>query len=117
MAAAETCVTGRNNSLDSLVKNAFQVPLRQGAALEVFDGPDLFGDLDGLFVLDGSHLALTQLLPHLGVVAQIELGADEDDGHAGGVMLYFGEPLHRASVSIRYRADGLAREIGNRPLP
>jgi hypothetical protein len=81
------------NSLDRLVEYALEIPLRQGGALEVLDGFDLFGDLHCLLILYGLHLALAQLLFDLWVVAQVELGADEDDGHAGRVVLYLRVPL------------------------
>jgi hypothetical protein len=81
------------DSLDRLVEYALEIPLRQGGALEVLDGFDLFGDLHCLLILYGLHLALAQLLFDLWVVAQVELGADEDDGHAGRVVLYLGVPL------------------------
>jgi hypothetical protein len=81
------------NSLDRLVEYALEISLRQGGALEVLDGLDLFGDLDCLLILYGLHLALAQLLLDLWVVAQVELGADEDDGDAGRVVLDLGVPL------------------------
>lgn len=79
--------------LDRLVKHALQIPLRQGRALEVLDGLDVLGDPDRLLVLYGLHLALAQLLLDLGVVAEVELCADQDDGDAGRVVLDFGVPL------------------------
>lgn len=81
------------NVLDRFVEHALEISLRQGRALEVLDGFDLFGDLDCLLILYGLHLALTQLFFDLWVVAQVELGADEDDGNAGCVVLYLGVPL------------------------
>ena len=85
--------------LDRLIKHALQIPLRQGRALEVLDRLDLLGHLHGLLVLYRLHLTLSQLLLHLRVVAQVELGADEDDGHAGRMMFYFGVPLWKQSVT------------------
>jgi hypothetical protein len=82
-----------NDLLDRLVEHALEIPLRQGGALEVLDGLDLLGDLHCLLILYGLHLALAQLLFDLGVVAQVELGADQDDGNAGCVVLYLGVPL------------------------
>jgi hypothetical protein len=46
-----------------------------------------------LFVRDGLHLACAEGLDGVGVVSQVELGADEDDGDIGGVMFDLGEPL------------------------
>jgi hypothetical protein len=79
--------------LDRLVEYALEIPLRQGGALEVLDGFDLLGDLHCLLILYGLHLALAQLLFDLWVIAQVELGAHEDDGNAGCVVLYLGVPL------------------------
>ena len=82
-----------NDLLDRLVEYTLEIPLRQGRALEVLDGLDLLGDLHCLLILYGLHLALAQLLFDLWVVAQVELGADQDDGNAGCVVLYLGVPL------------------------
>lgn len=83
------------NSLDRFVEHALQIPLGQGRALEVLDGFDFFGNLYCLLVLYGLHLTLAQLLFDFWVVAQVELGADQDDWDAGCVMLYLRVPLQR----------------------
>ena len=84
------------NALNSLVKNTLQIPLRQRGALQILDRANLLSDLHGLLVLDGRHFALAQLLAHFRVVAQVELGAHQNDGDAWGVVLDFGEPLLHA---------------------
>ena len=78
---------------DRLVKHALQVPLGERGALEVLLRLDLLGDHDGLLVLYRRHLLLPQALLGSLVVPQIELGTDEDDGHAGRVVVNLGEPL------------------------
>jgi hypothetical protein len=81
------------HSLDRFIEHALQIPLRQGRALEVLDRLDLLGNLHCLFVLYGLHFTLAQLLFDFWVVAQVELGSDEDDWDAGCVMLYLRVPL------------------------
>lgn len=85
------------HSLDRFIEHALQIPLRQGRALEVLDRLDLLGNLHCLFVLYGLHFTLAQLLFDFWVVAQVELGSDEDDWDAGCVMLYLRVPLRRES--------------------
>lgn len=92
---ASSHVGMERHSLDSFVEHALQIPLGQSRALEVLDGFDVLGDLDCLFVLYGLHLTLAQLLFDFWVVAQVELGSDEDDWDAGRVVLYLGVPLRR----------------------
>ena len=82
-----------SNSLDRFIEHALQIPLRQGRALEVLDRLDLLGNLHCLFVLYGLHFTLAQLLFDFWVIAQVELGSDEDDWDAGCVMLYLRVPL------------------------
>jgi len=81
------------HSLDRFVEHALQIPLGQGRALKVLDRLDFFGNLHCLFVLYGLHLTLAQLLLDFWVIAQVELGADQDDRNAGCVMLYLRVPL------------------------
>ena len=83
------------HSLDRFIEHALQIPLGQGGALEVLDRLDLLGNLHCLLVLYGLHLTLAQLLFDFWVVAQVELGSDEDDWDAGRVVLYLGVPLRR----------------------
>ena len=93
--------------LDSLIKDALEIPLRERGALEVLDGPDVLVDLHGLLVGDRHLLTLPQLLAHFGVVSQIELRAHEYDGHAGRVMLDFWVPLCAASMAESQRGLGM----------
>ncbi len=83
----------RKDAPDGLVKDALQVALCEGRALEVLLRLDLLGDHDGLLVLNGRHLLLAQRLLGALVISQIELGADEDDGHARRVVVDLGVPL------------------------
>lgn len=92
-------------ALDRLVEHALQIPLRECGALEILDRADLLGHLHGLLVLYGRHLALTELLTHFRIVAEVEFGADEDDRDARGVVFDFREPLEcTAKVSDKVEA-------------
>lgn len=87
------------NSPNGLVKDALQVPLRERRTLQVLVRLDLLGNLHRLLVLDRRHLLLPQALSRGLVVAQIELGADQDDGDARSVVLNLGVPLQNVSQS------------------
>ena len=63
------------------------------------DGSDFLAALDALRVADGLHALLAQPVERLGIVAQIQLGADEDDGDVGRVVRDLGVPLHAQAVS------------------
>lgn len=78
---------------DSFVEHALQVALRQCGALEVLMCADLLGYAQRLLVRDGLHLPGPEGFDGGAVVAEIQLGADQDDGDVGGVVLDFGEPL------------------------
>lgn len=78
---------------DGLVKDGLEIPLSERRALEVFDRLDLLGAVQRLLVRHGRHALLGQTPDRLGVLAQIELGADKDDGDVGGVVIDLGVPL------------------------
>jgi hypothetical protein len=54
---------------------------------------NLLGDGQGLFVRDRLHLSGAQGFDCCAVIAQVELGADQDNGDAGCVVFDFWEPL------------------------
>lgn len=78
---------------DSLVKDALEVSLRESRALEVLVSLNFLGTNEGLLVRHGLHALLSQGVESGAVLAEIEFGADEDDGNVGSVMLDFGAPL------------------------
>ena len=96
---------------DGLVEDALQVALCERRALEVLLRLDLLGDHDGLLVLDGRHLLLTERLLGALVIAEIELCADEDNGYTGRVVVNLRVPLHAVSHGIA------AVRRGDSPLP
>ena len=80
---------------DRFVEHALQVALRQCGALKVLMCADLLGYAQRLLVRDGLHLSGPEGVDGGAVVAEVQLGADQDDGDAGGVVFDFGEPLQR----------------------
>ena len=92
---------------DCLVKYTLQVALRERRTLEVLLCLDLLCDHDGLLVLNGRHLLLSERLLGRLVVPQVEFCANEDDGYTRRVMIYLWVPL--ASVSVRLSSRGRMR--------
>ena len=93
---------GRGGSVpDSLVEDALQISLRQGRTLEVLVRPDLLGAQQGLVVRDGLHPLLSERLERGGVLSQIELGPDEDDGDVGCMVVDLGVPLLSAVNTLQ----------------
>lgn len=101
---------GIQNSADGLVKDALEVSLRESRALEVLVSLNFLGTNEGLLIRYGLHALLSQRVEGGNVVAEIELGADEDDGNVGGVMVDFGVPLGADVVKGRRADDGKANE-------
>jgi hypothetical protein len=112
LGGVRTVMAGATGNVpNGFVKDALQVALGEGGALEVLLCLDLFCDHDGLLVLDRRHLLLPQRLLGRLVVPQIELGADEDNGNAGRMVIYLRVPLEGVSGWT-----GVA-ECGRLPLP
>lgn len=65
----------------------------QGRAFKVLVGTDLLGASQRLLVGNGLHALLAERVESGGIVSQIELGADEDNRDARGVMIDLGVPL------------------------
>lgn len=94
-ATGTTLGTEGVNIPDSLIEDALKVSLRQGGALKILDGADLLGADQGLVIRHGLHTLGAQTLEGGRVLAKIELGADEDNGHVGSVVVNLGVPLNR----------------------
>jgi hypothetical protein len=75
------------------IESAREQHSRLTAGLEVFDRADLPGALHAHRIGDRGEPSLTEALQGHRIFAQVELGADEDDGNAGRVMRYLGDPL------------------------
>ena len=87
---------GVEDSADGLIKDLLETLLCERRALEVLVRVDLLGLCCALLVGDGAALVLlAQLLDGVLVVAQIELRADQHDGHLCAVVGHLREPLCR----------------------
>jgi len=82
---------------DGFVKHALQIALCESRALEVLLSPDFLAHLKGLFVLNRGSSHLAHALLGCFIIAQIELGANENDGNARSMMLNFRGPLRRVN--------------------
>jgi len=97
--------------------------LALGRALEVGEGVDLLGHGAPLLGLHRLLLHLPQLLDRVGVVAQVLLVADQDDGDVGAEVLDLGRPLLGDVLQGVGRVDGEAHEddvgvgVGEGPQP
>jgi hypothetical protein len=78
---------------DGLVKDVLEALLRQGRALDVLDGAELTREPLARVVLDGPLLLPGELLADGGVLSQVDLGADNQAGHARAVVVDLGEPF------------------------
>lgn len=85
--------SGIENSSDGFVEYALQIALCESRALEVLVCSNLLGHGECLFIRDGFHLSCTKGLRGRLVVSQIQLGADEDDGNVGCMVLDLRIPL------------------------
>lgn len=90
---------GGRHSPYRLVKDALEVALGECRALEVLVGANFAGADQSLLVRHGLHALLAQRLERGSIFAQVELGADEDDGDVGGVVVNLGKPLGVVVVS------------------
>jgi hypothetical protein len=63
-------------------------------------GLDLLGAKESLVEGDGLHALLTEGLESAGVFSEIELGADQDDGDVGSVVVDLGIPLGKGHASV-----------------
>lgn len=76
-----------------LVKDVFQLELRQGRAFDIFDCSQLLGHFLPVLFLDRAHPLLLQLFLHPGFVAEIDLSAYNEARDSRAMVMYFREPL------------------------
>lgn len=81
-----------------LVENRLQVSLSQGRALEVFVCPDVLRSSEGFIVGDRLHPLFTETLNGVGILPQVQLRADQNNGDIGSVVADLRVPLQRMSV-------------------
>jgi len=101
---------GGKDGTDGLVEDGLETLLGQGGALEVLDGLDFLGEVQTLGVADGGELLLGQTVDGLLVLAQIDLGSDEDEGSGGAVVVDLRVPLGLHVLKRGGRDDGEAGE-------
>lgn len=92
-------VRWREDGADRLVKDILKPLLRLRARLDVAHRAHLLGHLHALVVRDGREAPLTQPLDRCRVVAQVELGSDENDRHARGVVPDLWDPFLAVSAA------------------
>lgn len=78
---------------NGLGEHVLDAILAERRALHVLDGMDLAGERLALLLRYGCLVLILQLLLHLRVVAQVALGAHEEDGYVGAVVRHLGMPL------------------------
>lgn len=93
-----------------LVENVLQALLRQSRALNVLDGAQLAGQLLALLSHNRPLLRPRELLHDAGIVAQIDLGSNDQAGHAGAVVVNFREPFFFDVFKRRWSGDAEAHE-------
>jgi hypothetical protein len=100
----------RNDSANGLVENVLETLLSQSRAFHVFDGLDLLRHLRALLRCDGRQLLLGESVERFLVLTHIELGADEDHGSVGTMMLDLGHPFGADVLERGRRDDGEAHQ-------
>merc|ERR1719327_694609 len=84
--------------------------LALGGALEVGEGVDLLGHRPPLLRLHWLLLHLPELLDCVGVVAEVLLVADRDDGDVGAEVFHLWRPLLGDVLQRVWRVNGEAHE-------
>lgn len=76
-----------------LIKDILQFILSQGGAFDVFHRSKLLGHPIPVFLPDGLHFLTGEFFADGGVIPEIGLGADNQAGDTGAVVMDFGEPF------------------------
>lgn len=82
-----------NNVPNSLIEHALEVSLSKSRAFQVLVCPDLFRNDQGLVIRNWLHALLSQAIKCSGILSQVELRANEDDGNGWSMVIDLGEPL------------------------
>ena len=101
---------GRDDGADGLVEDSLEAGLSERRALHVLDSANLLDHLKALLVGNGRLLLASKLLASGGIVAEVDLGADENDGSVGAVVRHLGVPLGANVLEGRRVDDGEADE-------
>lgn len=97
---------GLKSSHNGLVENVLETLLSERGTLDVLDGAELSSELEALISGHGPQLVTGQLVLNHLVGSQIDLGSDNEAGHAGAVVVHLGEPLLLDVFKRRGRGDG-----------
>lgn len=103
-------LVGVENSADSLLEHGLEASLVQGRALHILDGSNCASHVATLLEGDGSEALLSQTRQGLLVIAKIKLGADQQEGSVGAVVLDLRVPLGANILERGRRDDGEADE-------
>lgn len=93
-----------------LIKHILELELRQRTALDVFDRAQVLRHTLAVLLADRGHLLLSKLFSDARVVSQVDLGADDEAGDTGAVVVDFGEPLFADVFERGGRGDAEADE-------
>jgi hypothetical protein len=101
---------GADHNTNSLVEDILQTLLRERRALKILHRIDFLGF--GHTLLEGyrSEVLLTKASNGLGILTKIELGAHEEDGGVGAVVVNLGVPLRRYVLEGAGGNDGEAKK-------
>lgn len=94
----------------NLVKDVLELVLREGRTLHVFHCAQLLGHTVSIFFANRLHLLAGKLLADSGIVAKIGLGAHDQAGDTGAVVVHLGEPLFAYVLKGGRRSDRKANE-------
>ena len=76
-----------------LIKDVFKFVLRQGRALNVLDGAQIFSHTLTVLLTHRLHSLFCQLLSHLRVITKIRLSTDDQAGNTRAVMMNLRKPF------------------------
>lgn len=92
--------------LTYLVKNVLELVLGQSRTLDVLHRTKVLRHLLAIFPAYWLHLLLSELVTDGGVVAEIDLGSDDEARNARAMMVDFREPLLANVFEGRGGCDG-----------
>jgi len=101
---------GVEDSADGLLEDGLETSLVERRALNVLDGADGLAHVETLLEGDGGEALLGETGNGLRILTKIELGADQEEGRIGAVVLDLGVPLGLHVLERSGRDDGEANE-------
>lgn len=98
---------GVEDGADGLLEDRLETGLVERRALNILDGADGLAHVHALLEGDGGKALLSEAVDGLLIIAKIELGADQEEGGVGAVVLDLGVPL---GLDVLERGGGDDRE-------